>query len=407
MGFAHPPLYRHLSALFSRPYGEVGSLLADPSLETVFGWTPDPRTLGDLAGSLLAEPLVKALDEPPDPEDERCPERTAEARRRNHPYRFGRERYPYRHQVDAWEALAAEPRQSLVVASGTGSGKTECFMVPILDRLVREQAALGGRLVGVRALFLYPLNALINSQRGRLRAWTHAFGRDIRFCLYNGNTPERLPSDQAKRHPNEVQDRRTLRDAPPPILVTNATILEYMLVRAVDAPIMDQSHGLLEWVVLDEAHTYIGSQAAELALLIRRVLHAFGVRPDEVRFVATSATIGDPQGEAGRHLRRFLGDVAGVGEDRVRLVAGTRLVPDLGPEPPPRTGASPLEDLEAIEPQVAAEAPAPDRFAALVDHPLARAIRRRFIDNEARHREQGSFERMHDRLRAQWRARGA
>lgn len=250
-----------------------------------------------------------------------------------------------------------------------------------------------------------PLNALINSQRERLRAWTHAFGRDIRFCLYNGNTPERLPSDQAKRHPNEVQDRRTLRDAPPPILVTNATILEYMLVRAVDAPIMDQSHGLLEWVVLDEAHTYIGSQAAELALLIRRVLHAFGVRPDEVRFVATSATIGDPQGEAGRHLRRFLGDVAGVGEDRVRLVAGTRLVPDLGPEPPPRTGASPLEDLEAIEPQVAAEAPAPDRFAALVDHPLARAIRRRFIDNEARHREQGRFERMHDRLRAQWRAR--
>lgn len=86
MGFAHPPLYRHLSALFSRPYGEVGSLLADPSLEAVFGWTPDPRTLGDLAGSLLAEPLVKALDESPDPEGERCPERTAEARRRNHPY---------------------------------------------------------------------------------------------------------------------------------------------------------------------------------------------------------------------------------------------------------------------------------------------------------------------------------
>lgn len=166
-------------------------------------------------------------------------------------------------------------------------------------------------------------------------------------------------------------------------------MLEYMLVRAVDAPILDQSQGLLEWVVLDEAHTDMGSQAAELALLIRRVLHAFGVRPEEVRFVATSATIGDPKGEAGRHLRRFLSDVAGVEEDRVQLVAGARLVPDLGPEPRPSPTAPDLDELEALDPEIAAEAPAPERFTALTAHPLARAIRRLFIHNEARHREQG------------------
>ncbi|MCV4939425.1 DEAD/DEAH box helicase, partial [Escherichia coli] len=87
--------------------------------------------------------------------------------------------------------LAGEKPCSLIAASGTGSGKTECFMVPILDRLVRELERTKKQLNGVRAIFLYPLNALINSQRERLRAWTHAFGSDIRFCLYNGNTPER------------------------------------------------------------------------------------------------------------------------------------------------------------------------------------------------------------------------
>jgi ATP-dependent helicase YprA (DUF1998 family) len=108
-------------------------------------------------------------------------------------------------------------------------------------------------------------------------------------------TPDVLPVSEAQIG-SEIRDRRTLRKTPPPILVTNATMLEYMLVRTQDAPILEASKGKLEWIILDEAHTYIGSQAAELALLIRRVLHAFGVSPQDVRFVATSATIGDPKG---------------------------------------------------------------------------------------------------------------
>ncbi|MCV5111540.1 hypothetical protein OFM52_30255, partial [Escherichia coli] len=84
---------------------------------------------------------------------------------------------------------------------------------------------------------------------------------------------------------SEIADRTTLRASPPPILVTNATMLEYMLVRTIDAPILKKSQGMLEWIVLDEAHNYIGSQAAELALLIRRVLYSFGVSPEKVRFV--------------------------------------------------------------------------------------------------------------------------
>lgn len=121
------------------------------------------------------------------------------------------------------------------------------------------------------------------------------FGSGIRYCLYNGNTENlhaSVKSEQAKR-PNEVLSREKMREEPAPILVTNGTMLEYMMVRQVDAPIIQQSKAQksLRWIVLDEAHTYVGSQAAELALQLRRVMTAFGVTPDDVRFVATSATI--------------------------------------------------------------------------------------------------------------------
>jgi len=369
LGFAHVPLYRHLEELFSRPFGETGSFLADPTFEATFGWEQAQLTMSDLAGVSLTEALVRAMDQPP--------------KALVGEYRFNSDRHPYAHQLKAWEILANETPQSLVVASGTGSGKTECFMVPILDRLVRLQAEKNSQLTGVRALFLYPLNALINSQRERLRAWTHHFDDTIRFSLFNGNTPEKIPSHQKREHPNEVMDRETLRASPPPILVTNATMLEYMLVRTVDSPILEQSQGKLEWVVLDEAHTYVGSQAAEVALLIRRVLHAFGVRPDQVRFVATSATIGDPNGEAGEKLKKFLADVAGVDENRVHLVAGHRHIPSL-----PEVSQSKPGNLNE-SPALSAGDSSSEAYAALAAHPTASAIRRLFIDNEKKNQEKG------------------
>src|SRR3546814_5825812 len=92
--------------------------------------------------------------------------------------------------------------------------------------------------------------------------------------------------------PHQVLYRETLRANPPPILVTNQTMLEYMTIRREDRKILDASRGKLRWIVIDEAHSYIGSAAAELSLLLRRVMNAFDVTPDQVRFVATSATIG-------------------------------------------------------------------------------------------------------------------
>jgi hypothetical protein len=361
LGFSNSTLRKYLLQRFDQPYGQDGSFLGNPVFEATFGWRTAAETMGDLAGSLLTPELVDAMDVPP-------PELRDD-------YRFPRTATPYQHQLEAWRWLSDDRPQSVVVTSGTGSGKTECFMVPILDRLCRQYQASRRPLVGVRALFLYPLNALINSQRDRLHAWTHRFGQALPFCLYNGNTPDKRPEHERSQFPNQVLDRETLRKAPPPILVTNATMLEYMLVRAQDAPILEKSKGTLEWIVLDEAHSYIGSQAAELALLLRRVLHGFGVRAGQVRFVATSATIGDPSGVAGQKLRAFLAGLAGVGVDQVHIVAGHRSVPAL-PQADILYRQSSLEALEKL----AFETGGDSLFAALAGNETALALRRRFAE---------------------------
>lgn len=359
LGFSNSALRNHLTQLFSRSLGEPGSFVGEPVFEATFGWEPSEATLESLANNKLSKELVAALDQPWG--------NAASA------YRFAKTSKPYKHQLEAWEILARPDPQSVIVTSGTGSGKTECFMVPILDHLTRKLDKNASKLVGVNALFLYPLNALIQSQQERLSAWTGPFSGDIRFCLYNGQTPDKQPQHLRDATPHQVIDRETLRASPPPILVTNATMLEYMLVRAQDAPILQKSKGMLKWIVLDEAHSYIGSQAAELSLLLRRVLHGFGVEPSEVRFVATSATIGDPNGEAGQKLREFLAGLAGISLEQVHVVSGTRIVPSLPKGDETFCNAS-LIELDAIPIKDEAK-----RFLALSENTTAKRIRSRFI----------------------------
>lgn len=281
--------------------------IADPVFEATFGWEKGDKTMDDLVvEGLLTNSLVNAMH---------CAKNDD----------FPRDRRPFRHQLEAWRTLT-NTRKSVVVTSGTGSGKTECFMVPILNDIATEIEESAQQIEGVRALFIYPLNALINSQRERLRAWTESYGEKLRFCLYNGNTEESKHVDQAK-FPNEVLTRKKLRESPPPILVTNATMLEYMLIRQIDEPIIKRSYGKLRWIVLDEAHSYVGSQAAELSLLMRRVLHTFGVESKDVRFVATSATIGD--GKASAQLQTYLANLAGISTDQVLVIGGKRDVPEI------------------------------------------------------------------------------
>ncbi len=310
-------LRRYLREVLGSPAGSNGSFLADPVFEAIYEWQRADESMSELAGrDFLSREVVRAMHMPAD--DERLAE-----------CRFDQDWRPFTHQMDAWRLLKCDTPQSVLISSGTGSGKTEGFLVPIMDDLVRERAE-SGRLRGVRALFLYPLNALINSQRDRLSAWLRPFGGDVRYCLYKGDTLEKMAASKRRTTGSEiVPDREMLRTDPPPVLVTNATMLEYMLIRAIDQPIIRQSSGMLRWIVLDEAHTYLGSRSAEIALLLRRVLHAFDVGPEKVRFVATSATIGDDSPRSEERLRKFLADLAGVPQDRVHIVRGKREPPSL------------------------------------------------------------------------------
>jgi len=308
------PLRAHLHEKFECQPGDSGSFLADPVFEASFGWDQAPQSMQDLSGNLLHPRLVEAMDAPPEDLKEQ---------------RFASQWHPYSHQVTSWKELAQNPPRSIIVSSGTGSGKTECFLIPILNDLA-TQLDQKNHLEGVQALLLYPLNALINSQRDRLRAWTSKFNGSIRFALFNGETLEDVPAAVQRATPEVVLSRKSLRASPPPILVTNSTMLEYMLVRQQDHPILEKSKGMLRWIVLDEAHTYIGSHAAEISLLLRRVLHAFGVEAQDVHFIATSATIGSADDEKAKtQLQRYLADIAGIDPSRVTVVQGLRDVPSL------------------------------------------------------------------------------
>lgn len=300
-------LAAHLRERLESTPGNADSFVAPPVFEGLFDWEPGTRQFQEFP--YMDHTLMRVMASPPTkPEDLSG-------------YAFPSTRKPYRHQERAWDALHQKEPRSVLVHTGTASGKTECFLVPILNSLATELSRSSDEpLEGVRALMLYPLNALIASQRERLDAWTRGFNGKIRYALYNGLLPE-TPSKNKEPLPNEVASRRDLRKSAPPLLVTNATMLEYMLIRAQDSSIIQQSKGKLRWIVLDEAHTYVGSAAAELSLLLRRVLHAFEVDPGDVRFIATSATVG---GATEGDLKTFLADLGGIDERRVDVIEGER-----------------------------------------------------------------------------------
>ena len=323
-GVRNPTLAAEIRRIFGSQDAATGALVRDPVLEAAIPYLNSSDTLATLRGQLIDSRVIDAL--------------TCDVPGRR--YRFPSDLRPYVHQIEAWRLLTEDRPRSVLISSGTGSGKTECFLIPLLHDLAKETTK-SGRLSGIRAIALYPLNALIASQEERLREWTAPFAGKIRFGLYNSNMPSDAKSGTAP--PEQVIDRRTLRQDPPPILVTNITMLEYMTVRREDRPMIEASKGKLRWIILDEAHSYVGSAAAEIALLLRRVLLAFDVDPAEVRFVATSATIGEGE-DTRRKLETFLTDVAGLPKARVTVIEGQRRPLDL---PPPGESSRPIDEILA------------------------------------------------------------
>lgn len=214
--------------------------------------------------------------------------------------RFDPERPLYAHQVKAIRKAVAG--RNYAVVTGTGSGKTECFLLPILNDIFSEFET-DGPSAGVRAMVLYPMNALANDQLKRLRSLLA--GTDITFGRYTGDTEEKESkavlkwaeeNPHERRLPNEIISREEIRKNPPNILLTNYSMLEHLLLRPKDAPLFGKAFGT-KWrhIAIDEAHVYSGTLGTEIAYLLRRLKSRIefetGTKP-HLHCYATSATIG-------------------------------------------------------------------------------------------------------------------
>jgi ATP-dependent helicase YprA (DUF1998 family) len=314
---------------------------------------------------------------------------------------------PYTHQAQAIREALANDR-NLMIMTGTGSGKTESFLLPILGKLAieaKERPRNFRTFSAVRAIVLYPMNALVNDQLGRLRllfgdpdvvsmfeGWA---GRPARFARYTSRTPyagmrtpnkdsNRLSSfgdffvaieDAARRHRDgrpqiahedekaagllnslarrgkwpakpsvsdwfgrphthwrdrngryqravlgdhdaELLTRHEVQESPPDLLITNYSMLEYMMMRPIERPIFDKTREWLEacpnekiLVVLDEAHLYRGAQGAEVGLLLRRLRERLNIGPERFQVICATASF---SAEGRASAGRFGAELSGV-----------------------------------------------------------------------------------------------
>ncbi|MGO9930429.1 MAG: DEAD/DEAH box helicase [Steroidobacteraceae bacterium] len=296
----------------------------------------------------------------------------------------------FQHQLDAWRA--SRSGEAVVVTTGTGSGKTECYLLPVFASLIEESIGWGApsprspralwwnhvrqqrirqrahdatRPKAVRALFLYPLNALIEDQLGRIRracdspngrGWLSANRNGNRFWFgrYTGSTPVSGPQvSPAKRQElkrrltdmesewgqaqasaarsgndeilsyfqdpqgSEMWSRWDMQDDPPDILITNYSMLNIMLMRSLEGTIFEQTERWLAsdrnrncfHLVVDELHTYRGTPGTEVGYLLRALLHRLGLAPDskQLRLIATSASIEASDPGSLDYLEQFFG----------------------------------------------------------------------------------------------------
>src|SRR5579885_1163250 len=375
---------------------------------------------------------------------------------------FPATRQPYAHQEEVFTESVIN-RNDVIVTTGTGSGKTECFLLPIIASLIRESATWGApgpqdprwdwwnhrqsansnrwlpripqrdhedpavRPAAVRALILYPLNALVEDQLGRMRTaldsadarnWLQGrrTGNRFYFGRYTGRTPisgERSPAkitklrDELRDMEQEAQQvagsaaarffprmdggemwsRWDMQDSPPDILITNYSMMNIMLMRSMELPVFDLTRQWLAadpsrvfHLVVDELHSYRGTPGTEVAYLIRVLLDRLGLHPDsdQLRIIASSASLsGDNSGLD--YLEAFFGR----DHNRFRIIGGNTINPNPGSAQTIAAHGTALRDLAQSQ---RATPPVPFPVAAQAFHaatgapqPVAGASPEQFI----------------------------
>ncbi|MFC1743405.1 DEAD/DEAH box helicase [Candidatus Riflebacteria bacterium] len=198
----------------------------------------------------------------------------------------------YFHQEQAFERLTGTTPKSTIIATGTGSGKTECFLYPILDYCYRNRGEHG-----IKAILIYPMNALAGDQASRLAALINNNPKlkgNIRAGLFIGQKEAKPKTTMGADH--LITDKENMRLRPPDILLTNYRMLDFLLIRARDFKIWSQNKPeSFKFLVVDELHTFDGPQGTDLACLLRRLKARLQTPRKYLCCVGTSATLGSSE----------------------------------------------------------------------------------------------------------------
>jgi len=218
----------------------------------------------------------------------------------------------YKHQEEAIQTVLEG--QNVIITTGTGSGKSFCFGIPIISECLKlKEQNIGG----IKAILVYPMNALANSQYDEFSK--RLAGSGLRLGLYTGDTPTDpdtalgFHNDAFGREPFdcEVLSRTEIQEDPPDILMTNYVMLELLMTRFEDKKLLPDRDSNLKFLVLDEIHTYSGQRGADVACLVRRLKERTGTT-GSLRCIGTSATVqgGESQKEEDL-ISEFAADIFG------------------------------------------------------------------------------------------------
>ena len=232
---------------------------------------------------------------------------------------------PYLHQEEAYRRLSAKEPKSTLIATGTGSGKTECFMYPLLHYCWQHRAERG-----IKAIVIYPMNALATDQMKRFAREIYnnpALKGNVTIGLFIGGQKDDFEGSQSMQEETVITCRDTMLKNPPDILMTNYKMLDYLLIRPKDYQLWKANNAeTLKYVVVDELHTFDGAQGTDLACLLRRLLHRLQTPEGHICFAGTSATLGNSKDSIDK-LLAFAGKLFGTSFDHEAVVAEDTLKP--------------------------------------------------------------------------------